>query len=94
MNLLIHEPSGILNLDPSSRLTTTDMGRKLGGGLGCDPFWEELRLIKHNAAWAEAYLQIPSGNYLIHLIVWPQYQRPTQINLLANCANKKNNERQ
>jgi len=45
-----------LFLDPSNRLATTDMGRKLGG---CAPFFWVGRWVPiwHNAAWAEAYLR-------------------------------------
>jgi len=40
-------------LNPSSRLATTDTGRKLGAV----PLWEgELVPMQHNMAWAEAYL--------------------------------------
>jgi len=39
-------------LDPSSRLATADMGRKLG----CAPFWDaETHLTQ--CAWAQAYLR-------------------------------------
>jgi len=44
------------SLHPSSRLATTDMGRKLGGG-GCAFFSEGSGVpIEHKVAWAKAYL--------------------------------------
>ena len=53
------------HLDPSSRLATIDMGRKVGGAVplsGGDvglhaPFGGTWVSIKHNVAWAEAYLR-------------------------------------
>jgi len=43
-------------LDSPSLLATTDMGRQLGEGC-CDLFWGSwIPSIKHNVAWAEAYL--------------------------------------
>jgi len=41
------------HLNPSSHLSTMDMGRKLGG---CVPFEGSWVPIQHNVAWAEAYL--------------------------------------
>jgi len=54
--------------DPSSRLATIDMGRKLGGG--CAPLGREGGSPSNNVARAEAY-PLPSG-ILIHPAVWPQ----------------------
>jgi len=52
----IFVPSGIY-LDPSNRLATTDMGRKLGGGLcPLGEGWSWVR-IRHNVARAEGYLR-------------------------------------
>ena len=41
------------NIDPSSRLVTTDMGRKLG--VLCHFLRGSWVPIQHNVAWAEAY---------------------------------------
>jgi len=49
-------PYAYQRLHPSSRLTTIDVGQKLGGG-GCAPFWG-MGSIEHKVAWAEAYLHI------------------------------------
>jgi len=53
----ISVPSGIL-IDPPSRLATTDMNRKLGGGC-CVLFlgsWSPITHLTQYVTWAEAYL--------------------------------------
>ena len=55
------------------------MGQKLQGA-AVPFFWGGGELdvpIYHNVAWAEAYLELPSG-ILIHPVVWPQYTNVTK----------------
>ena len=55
------------------RLTTMDMGRKVGAAVPLSVgSWVP---IKHNVAWAEAYLVL--NGILIHPTVWPQYTNVT-----------------
>ena len=54
------------HLDPSSRLATTDMGRKLKAV----PLFRGAGSPSNNVAWAEAYLR--NKWYLIHPAVWAQ----------------------
>jgi len=62
------------HLDPSTRLATTGVGRKLGGC--CTSFWGKgLGPIWHNVAWPRP-TSIPSG-ILIYPTVWPQYTNVT-----------------
>ena len=57
------------HLDPSSHLTTVDMGRKLGG---CAPFLgiEIWVPIQHSVAWPRPIST--QGGIVIHPTIWPQ----------------------
>ena len=59
------------HFDPSSRLATTDMGRKLGWGLLC-PFLGVDGCPSNNVAWAEAHLRIKRILMYPAVAVWPQ----------------------
>ena len=57
------------HLDPSSRLATTDMGRKFGG---CAPLWRGAAGSPSNTMSPRPRpTSVPSG-ILIHPAVWPQ----------------------
>ena len=62
---------------PSSRLATTDMGRKLGA----EPLWGSCVPIQHDVAGPRP-ISVPSG-ILIHPAIWPQQ---TQVNNWGDSA--------
>jgi len=63
------------HLNPSSRLATTDMGRKLGA---VPPFLGGTGFPSNNVACAEAYQSTTMPSFiLIHPTVWPQYTNVT-----------------
>jgi len=64
-----------MSSDPSSRLATTDMGRKLGAGSGCAPLGQLRAGSPSNTMWPRP-TSMPSF-ILIHPTVWPQYTNVT-----------------